>query len=242
MSSIGRRQIGRQASRQRSGFSLLEVMVALAILAMTLTALFAAEVGAFKAGHAAHRMTEGTLLARCKMAEIEADVAENGFQASLVTEENEPCCADEESDTYSCSWRIEPLELENLESDEIGEGSNPLGNLLGGGDEGGSSRPDADSVTGGATAEDILSGGSALSGGDMVTGLASEFVWPLIAPSIAAQVRRVIVTVQWGEDEGFDVAQYVVVEPGLGVSSSGLTGPQGNPGAPPLTPTPTVNR
>ena len=199
---------------RRAGFSLLEVMVALAILGMVMTALFAAEVGAFKAGHAAHRLTEGTLLARCKMAEVEAELNQQGFQLDTVEEEDEPCCADEKSDVFSCSWTIEPLDLTALESDDVG-GNNPLGSLLGGddGDEDNATR-----LTQGNSAQDILAGTSAASPTDMVGGLATELVWPLVAPSLTSQVRRVTVNVHWGDDEGFDVVQYVVVEPALGAS------------------------
>lgn len=207
--------------RKQHGFSLLEVMVALAILAMTLTALFAAEVGAFKAGHSAHRMTEGTLLARCKMAEIEADLNENGLPLNLVEEEDEACCADEESDVFSCSWKIEPLEVGALERDELSDDTSPLGGLLG--DSGGGE----DEPAAMPTAEDMLAGGA---GGNMVAGMATEFVWPLIAPTLAAQVRRVTVEVKWGERGGFDVVQFVVVEPGLGASTAGTPG-VGIPGA-----------
>lgn len=216
--------------RKALGFSLLEVMVALAILGVTLTALFAAEVGAFKASHSAHRMTEGTLLARCKMAELEADILESGLQATTVEEEEEPCCADEEHPHFTCDWKVELLEVQNLESDEVGGAdNNPLGSLLGGGDD--SSPADPRDLAEGATTADFLADGPGAASG-MLSGLAGDYLWPLMAPSLAAQVRRVEVTVRWGNDDSFNVVQYVVVEPGAGVSDTGLSG--GVPTQPPL--------
>ena len=200
-----------RASRRRAGFSLLEVMVAMAFLALALTALFASEVGAWKTVHHARQTTVATFLARCKMSEIEADVYENGFQATDVIERDTPCCMDEEEDGFRCGYRIEALGLAELGSDAVGE-NNPLGDLLGGG-EGSEDPPDPSSVTGGATAEDILGGSAALSNADIVSGLATDYVWPLIAPSLDQQVRKVTVDVAWGEDEGFEVVQYVVLEP-----------------------------
>ena len=210
-------------ARQR-GFSLLEVMVAMAFLALALTALFASEVGAWKTVHHARKTTVATFLARCKMSEIEADVFENGFQATDVIERDVPCCMDEDDDGFRCGYRIETLGLAELGSDAVGE-NNPLGDLLGGGEDS-SETPDPSSITGGATAEDILGGSAALSNADIVSGLATDYVWPLIAPSLDQQVRKVTVEVAWGEDDGFEVVQYVVLEPpGGGL----LTPPGANP-------------
>ena len=234
---------GRRAHRSRrgrAGFSLLEVMVAMAFLALALTALFASEVGAWKTVHHARQTTVATFLARCKMSEIEADVLENGFQVSDVVERDEPCCMDEDEDGFSCSWRIETLGLEELGADELSTDSsangNPLGDLLGGGGEE-DGPPDPSEITGGASAEDILGGSAAMSNADIVSGLATDYVWPLIAPSLDQQVRKVTVEVAWSEDDNFEVVQYVVLEPaggGLlnptpGTETPGTTAPGATP-------------
>jgi prepilin-type N-terminal cleavage/methylation domain-containing protein len=53
------------SARQRRGgsaFTLLEVMVAIAILAVSLTAIFSSEAGAIKMAHRARKMGMATLL------------------------------------------------------------------------------------------------------------------------------------------------------------------------------------
>ena len=60
-------------------FMLLEVMVAVAILGIALTAIFASEGAAIRVGARARHMTTATLLARCKMAEIEEHIAVDGM-------------------------------------------------------------------------------------------------------------------------------------------------------------------
>ena len=66
---------------KKEGFTLIEVLVAVAILGLALTAIFVSEAGAVKAGHRARRITVASVLARCKMAEIEEEIAREGFPA-----------------------------------------------------------------------------------------------------------------------------------------------------------------
>jgi len=53
------------------GFTLLEVMIAVAILGLSLTAIFSSEVGAANIAARARRQNVAATLARCKMGEIE---------------------------------------------------------------------------------------------------------------------------------------------------------------------------
>src|SRR5690606_12245051 len=74
-----RRGEGSMSARTKTqGFTLLEVMVAMAILSIGLVAIFSSEVGAMNIGLRARRTDMATLLARCKMAEIEEHVANQG--------------------------------------------------------------------------------------------------------------------------------------------------------------------
>ncbi len=61
------------------GFTLLEVMVAIGILAISLTGLFAVQGGSMElAGHSKY-LTVATLLARSKMIDVEEKLIEEGF-------------------------------------------------------------------------------------------------------------------------------------------------------------------
>src|SRR5690606_17729465 len=109
-------QRSRRSARSRMsrrGFTLLEVMVAVAILAIALTAILSSEVGAMRVANRARRTNVATLLARCKMAEVEEQVAREGLPAIDDHGEDE-CCEDAEVEGYTCAWtidRIVPPEL-----------------------------------------------------------------------------------------------------------------------------------
>ncbi len=96
--------------RGRQGFTLLEVMVAVAILALALTAIFSSEAGAVKMATRARKMGLATLLVRCKMGEIEEDVANKGLPA-VYASGTDTCCKESEIEGYSCDWEIEPIVL-----------------------------------------------------------------------------------------------------------------------------------
>ncbi len=68
-----------RATRQQGGFSLLEVMVALAILAMALVVLVGIGTDNLRNTQHAKMTTIATFLARAKMAEVEDTVLEDGF-------------------------------------------------------------------------------------------------------------------------------------------------------------------
>jgi len=67
------------------GFTLLEVMVALAILATTLVVLLQIITNNVRATNHAKLTTAATLLARAKMTDIEDGVLENGFSTDTET-------------------------------------------------------------------------------------------------------------------------------------------------------------
>ena len=103
------------------GFTLLEVMVAVAILALSLTAIFSSEAGAVKMAHRARKIGLASLLVRCKMGEIEEQVAAEGLPAVFDSGSDE-CCEDGEITGFSCDWEIEPVVLpDNMFASEEGE-------------------------------------------------------------------------------------------------------------------------
>jgi general secretion pathway protein I len=92
--------------RRTRGFTLLEIMVAVAILGLGLTAILSAQAGAFQAAAHARHISQATGLARCKMLEVEEDLLRNGFQATDV-EADGPCCDADETLPMHCAWRVE---------------------------------------------------------------------------------------------------------------------------------------
>lgn len=200
---------------KQHGFTLLEVMVAVAILSISLTAIFASQGTAIKVAHRARKTTVAALLARCKMGEIEERIIEDGSFPAVEISEVDECCEDGEVEGFECEWIVERVELpeEELEGDgaEMNDGDE------GGGDESATSAID-DLANGEGKVDDMLSGMGG-GGGDMITELAMSYAYPILQPAIEEQIRRAKVTVRWSEgsrEHEFDVVQYLVAEPGLG--------------------------
>src|SRR5262245_15442776 len=95
-----------QRGRHPRGFTLVEVMVAVAILGLALTAILSAQVGAYAATGHARNLSIANGLARCKMSEVEEHLLRNGYQ-ELDEADNGPCCEGDETPNMTCSWRVE---------------------------------------------------------------------------------------------------------------------------------------
>ena len=197
-----------RATKRIAAFTLLEVMVAVGILAIGLTAIFSSEGQAIRVAHRARNMNIATLLARCKMEELEEQVIRDGMPA-VDDHGRDGCCEGAEVDHFSCEWNIERVVLpDEGEAYEDEEGESAGGGLLDGvvGDEGSQT----------AALDGMLSGAGGMGGvGDAFTEMAIGIAFPVLKPAIEEQVRRASVTVQWKEGErehSFDVIQFLVAE------------------------------
>lgn len=99
----------RRAAHSR-GFTLLEVMMAVAIMAIALGAVFSAQAGSVKMAQRARKLGFATLLARCKMGEIEEDIFKKGLPASFH-DDSDNCCKDAPIDGFKCKWELAPIVL-----------------------------------------------------------------------------------------------------------------------------------
>jgi general secretion pathway protein I len=93
-----------------SGFTLLEVLVAIAILGVGMTAILSAQTGLFASSSYAERISLATGLVRCKMSELELKLSKDGYPLVDVKDEG-PCCADDSIPGYRCKWKVEKVEL-----------------------------------------------------------------------------------------------------------------------------------
>jgi general secretion pathway protein I len=223
--------------RSLQGFTLLEVIVAVVILAVGLSALFTSEGGAIRLAQRARTTTVATLLARCKMAEIEEQIMKEGFPTDGL-DGRDACCEDAEHKDFSCEWKVErvvlPAELgggeegeDEAEEGQDGKPGGALGALMGtDGKEGDKSESDPLSKVGipiggssildsvGASLGGEGDGESSL-GDDPIASLLLEMTFPIMKPVIEEQVRRATVSVRWKEgaaERSFEVVQFLVNE------------------------------
>lgn len=192
------------------GFTLMEVMVAVGILALGLTAIFSSQGQAIKVGTRAQHMNVAALMARCKMSELEEQVMKEGLPA-VDDSGRDGCCEDAELEGFECEWRIDRVVLpddalaeEGLEGEGEGgeEAAGPAGILS-----------DENAQTG--AIDSMLGGGGGLGGGDGFAEMAIGIAFPVLKPAIEEQVRRATVVVRWREGTStreFDVVQYLVAE------------------------------
>ena len=187
------------------GFTLLEVMIAVAILGLSLTAIFSSEVGAANVAARARRQNVAATLARCKMGEIEEIVAIEGLPA-LEKKDTDACCEHAPIEGYECEWIVERIILPELGAQEGDE------------DESEQDRSqrrltetyDDINAQGGGTPQEVIAGQAG-----NLTSMALELGYPILKPFLEEQVRRATVTVRWKEgprEIGFDVIQYLVSE------------------------------
>jgi general secretion pathway protein I len=199
------------------GFTLLEVMVAIAILGLSLTAILSAQAGAFAAAAHARNISVGTGLARCKMSEIEEHLLRDGFQ-ELDEADSGPCCEGDETPNMTCSWKIEKPEMPepkygelNLDTDI---GSSDLGALGALGKSGDLLGQDAKL---GDAAELLAGAGSpegAAGAAQGMIGMLMELVYPDIRSMFEASTRRITVKITWKEgsrEHNFEVMQWFAI-------------------------------
>ena len=189
------------------GFTLLEVMIAVAILGLSLTAIFSSEVGAANVAQRARRQNVATTLARCKMGEIEEIIAVEGLPA-LEKKDTDNCCEHAPVEGFECEWIVERVILPELGAQEAEDEDEELSLA----DQTSRRQTELyDEINSGAAApEDVLAGEA----GNLAT-LALQLGFPILKPFFEEQVRRATVRIRWkeGPDErGFDVTQYLVSE------------------------------
>ena len=171
--SAGRHRAWR-LDRGTRGFTLLEVMIALAILGTGLAALLQAQAGAIDAGARARDNTIAALLARGKMIDLEQKLFDEGFTSGEQEESGD--FTEEGYPAIRWTATIDEVELDLSMLTGMCEG------LEGDGDGGGSG------------------GASACSG--LLGGIGAPF--EALTSSIASSLRVVELVVRWpeGKNEG----------------------------------------
>ena len=233
------------------GFTLLEVMISLAILAVGLVAISDLNGGAVAMHAYSRRATEATLLLRGKMLDVEDDLQKNGF--SDFNDEKHGDFSSESAGDYS--WSAEILKPDvQLDAAQL-LGLLGVGNQAQKGQASGApniadaARSLMGALGGGQNALQGLAGGGAaaamLSGpmGGMLQTQATTFI-----ETLKKSVREIRLAVSWqdGKDrKSVSASQIVVIlpetvgqAPGAPAPAVPVTPPGGTPQNPALTPRP----
>ena len=182
------------------GFTLLEVLVAIAILGLGLTVILSSQVGLFSSAQRAETLSVATNLARCKMSEEEVELLTKGYPLVESHDEGE-CCEDEDSRGFRCEWKVERVELPQPQ--ELSGGDGGLGDQGGLGALG--ALATVQQTNGAALGTDggigglasLLSGAAAGGGTQGMAPLVMSLVYPDLKPMLEASIRKVTVKVLW---------------------------------------------
>jgi len=241
------------------GFTLLEVMVAVAILGLSLTVILSAQAGLYSGGAYAQHSSVAIGLARCRMSELEERLIKLGYPEADTSDDG-ACCEDDSRQDMRCTWKVERVELPDAKPADLttasSAGALALGSSGFGAPPAGSSGAPGGSALGaiaqiasnpGALSADAGVGGiaSALQGAGGVGGieaLAMSFVYPVLRPMLEASIRKVTVTVSWKEgtqSRDLTVVQYLTrpmraPPPIPGLAGSGAPASSGAPTGPTL--------
>jgi general secretion pathway protein I len=221
---------------RRRGFSLLEVMVAVALFGAVVTIILSAQTGLVASNRTAANMSQAIELGRCRMSELEEKQLKLGFPEIEERDSNPICCDDKEVPGFSCEWQVERVILP--QATQLG-GDAGLSSILGGGlglGSGGVPGIPSGLPTGlpagiptglisnplGGAQLDLDAGlqniGTSLqqaTGGAGMSGLLSmafTMVYPSLKPLLEVAIRRITVIVKWREGintRDFTLVQYV---------------------------------
>jgi general secretion pathway protein I len=222
------------------GFTLLEVLMAIAILGLGLSVLLGAQTGLFASATRTEHISLATGLARCRMSEVEVELLQKGFPYVDADGEG-PCCMDQPADGYTCTWKVQRVTLpdQNLGGDggldgglasaglSLGAGmdfsstatAGPLGMLMqlqAGKNDPLGPKPDM------STLATSLSG--SMGGVDGIASMAMSMVYPTLKPMLEASIRKAIVAVHWHEgskERTLQITQYIT-SPQQGLPDGGL--------------------
>jgi general secretion pathway protein I len=203
----------------KRGFTLLEVMISLAILAISLVALSGLNGGAVAMHAYGRRATEATLLLRGKMLDVEEDLQKNGF--SDFNDEKHGDFTEDGSPGYAWSAEIlkpdvqlDPAQLMSA----IGAGGQGQAGQAKGGGIGGAATALAGSLLGAPGApQPTTAGGGGLAGllagplGSVLQTQAQTFI-----ETLKKSVREIRLTVSWPEGKQrrtVSASQIVVILP-----------------------------
>lgn len=206
--------------RRRAGYTLMEVLIAVALLALVLTTVLGTQAGSVQVGSVANERSIAMLLGRAKMLELESQLLADGFTENSETERGN--FRSEGFGGFKWEATIDPVEIDEASQEALLSETNSQ--LFGAGDDGGGG-----TFTGNAAFASYL---------PMVVGMLPDFI-----NRLGERIRKVSLVIKWESVRGehqLVLVQYVtdldsddneqqqggggaVVDPGLG--AGGGAGP-----------------
>ena len=253
-------------ARQR-GFTLLEVMIGLALLGLGLTVLIKSAAGDIFNAQQAHMMGVATDLARGKMYEIEEKLLKDGFSDTEQSEDDRPF-EDEGWPQVLYSYKVEVVELpswDQLQKIAAGSGRGSGSSSSSKGSDG-KSELGSDDQSSNAFGDSALGGmlsqfggfgfgggggsGSAKGGADIDAAQGASFIqgqYQMFQQILKVTIRKVTLTVKWkvlGSDRDMRVVAFFTDAAAMdkvinGMGAQDLPGSSDNPQKPnPQNPNP----
>ncbi len=193
----------------QAGFSLLEVMVAIAILGLSLSVILSAQGGLAASNRAGANMGNAANYGRCKMTELEEHLLKFGYPEVDDLQDGQACC-DDDSGQFTCDTRVERVVLPNPASqNSAGDGGSlNLGGAGGVASAAASAGLPPGMVNPAGGADINLDGGlqaigsqltSQFGGAGGMLNMVLGMVYPAIKPMLEASIRKATVTVHWSE-------------------------------------------
>jgi general secretion pathway protein I len=216
----------------KKGFTLLEVMISLAILAVALVALSGLNGGAVQMEAYARRATQATLLLRSKMSDIQDQLEKDGFND--FNDEKHGTFDDEENGAGAgYAWTAEILKPDvQMDASQLlsllGVGGTPQNTAAG--SSSGSSSSSGNSLTDSLTAAAGMVGGAQGGIGAMTApgspmGGVMQAQATTFLETLKKSVREVRVTVSWNDgsqERSISASQHLVILPEM-VGKAGQT-------------------
>lgn len=197
----------------KRGFTLLEVMIALALLGLGLTVLIKSAAGSIYSAQQAHMMGVATDLARGKMYDLEEMLIKDGFSDTEQHEEDQTF-TDEGWPQIHYAYKIEEVELPSFEAlQAMAAGSGSAGSGKGSGEgEGGFENSALGGMLGMMGGG---GGGGAGKGSDIDAAMGGNFIqsqYTMFQQVLKVTIRKVTLTLTWqvmGYDRDLKVVTFL---------------------------------
>lgn len=220
--------------RHARGFSLLEVMISVAILGLALSVILSAQGGLSASNRTAENQSLAAGLVRCHMTELEERLIKLGYPEVDELSPDVACCNDVNNERFTCEHKIEKIELPLPASAGAGDAGLNLAGAIGSGNVTSSGLNLDGGLAGVGTnlmSQMGVGGDGSGAGGllDMVMGM----VYPSLKIMMEMSIRRLTVIVHWREGinpRKIEIVQFVTNPARAGMMQGDMFGDAGVPG------------